>query len=81
MSSSGDVLQGQQQKRTPRTAEVQHSPESEPENLRQADVPGRKKPLKISLTNKSPASPSNNSPMSPTDIKTKNTGLFFISKS
>ncbi|XP_028287624.1 centrosomal protein of 131 kDa isoform X2 [Parambassis ranga] len=68
----GNTSDGLQHKRTPRTAVVQHAPEAEPENLRQTDVPERKKLLKISLTNKSPASPSNNSPMSPTDIKTKN---------
>ena len=44
------------------------------ENLRQNGTMGRKKPLKISPTNKNPASPSNNIPMSPTDSKTKNTG-------
>uniref|UniRef100_A0AAQ5Y2A7 Centrosomal protein 131 n=1 Tax=Amphiprion ocellaris TaxID=80972 RepID=A0AAQ5Y2A7_AMPOC len=64
-----------QQKRAARAAEVHHPAEVDLENLRPAAVVGRKKPLKISLTNKSPASPSNNSLMSPTDIKTKNTGL------
>ena len=36
---------------------------------------GRKKPPKISI-NRSPCSMSNNSLMSPTDVKAKNTGLF-----
>ncbi|XP_069579488.1 centrosomal protein of 131 kDa isoform X1 [Brachyistius frenatus] len=60
-----------QQRRAQRAAEVQHA--AELENLRQAGVVGRKKPLKIPPTNNSPTSQSNNSPMSPTDVKTKNT--------
>ncbi|XP_041671771.1 centrosomal protein of 131 kDa isoform X2 [Cheilinus undulatus] len=56
-----------QQKRAQRVSEV------ELDNVRQTGVVGRKKPPKISLTNKTPASPSNNSLMSPTDVKAKNT--------
>ncbi|XP_022069428.2 centrosomal protein of 131 kDa isoform X1 [Acanthochromis polyacanthus] len=67
------AIQELQQKRAQRAAEVQHAAEVELECLRQAGVVGRRKPPKISATNKSPASPSNNSPMSPTDVKTKNT--------
>uniref|UniRef100_A0AAQ5XG39 Centrosomal protein 131 n=1 Tax=Amphiprion ocellaris TaxID=80972 RepID=A0AAQ5XG39_AMPOC len=67
------AIQELQQKRAQRAAEVQHAAEVELEGLRQAGVVGRRKPPKISVTNKSLASPSNNSPMSPTDIKTKNT--------
>ncbi|XP_033467299.1 centrosomal protein of 131 kDa isoform X1 [Epinephelus lanceolatus] len=62
-----------QQKRAHWVAEAQHVGEVELESLRQTGVIGRKKPPRISLTNKSPASPSNNSPMSPTDVKAKNT--------
>uniref|UniRef100_A0A3Q1GRC3 Centrosomal protein 131 n=1 Tax=Acanthochromis polyacanthus TaxID=80966 RepID=A0A3Q1GRC3_9TELE len=62
-----------QQKRATRAAEVHHPAEVDLENLRPAAVVGRKKLLKISLSNKSPTSPSNNSLMSPTDVKTKNT--------
>ncbi|XP_023274591.1 centrosomal protein of 131 kDa [Seriola lalandi dorsalis] len=62
-----------QQKRVQRVAEVQHAAEVEAEGPRQSAVVGRKKPPRISLTNRCPASPSNNSPLSPTDIKTKNT--------
>ncbi|XP_049915278.1 centrosomal protein of 131 kDa isoform X2 [Epinephelus moara] len=62
-----------QQKRAHWVAEAQHVAEVELESLRQTGVVGRKKPPRISLTNKSPASPSNNSPMSPTDVKAKNT--------
>uniref|UniRef100_A0A3Q1B9C5 Centrosomal protein 131 n=1 Tax=Amphiprion ocellaris TaxID=80972 RepID=A0A3Q1B9C5_AMPOC len=53
------AIQELQQKRAQRAAEVQHAAEVELEGLRQAGVVGRRKP--------------NNSPMSPTDIKTKNT--------
>ncbi|KAM6964398.1 centrosomal protein of 131 kDa [Tautogolabrus adspersus] len=56
-----------QQKRAQRVTDV------EPDNMRQTGVVGRRKPPKISLTNKSPASLSNNSLMSPTDVKAKNT--------
>ncbi|XP_071319375.1 centrosomal protein of 131 kDa isoform X2 [Trachinotus anak] len=62
-----------QQKRTQRVAEVQPAAEVEAEGPRQTAMVGRKKPPRISLTNRSPASPSNNSLLSPTDIKTKNT--------
>ncbi|XP_039990410.1 centrosomal protein of 131 kDa isoform X1 [Xiphias gladius] len=56
------AIQELQQKRAQRVAEVQHTA-----------VVGHKKPPRISLTNKSPASPSNNSPLSPTLVKAKNT--------
>ncbi|XP_031170832.1 centrosomal protein of 131 kDa isoform X2 [Sander lucioperca] len=62
-----------QQKRAQQVAEALHAVEVEPDISRQTGVVGRKKPTKISLTGKSPASPSNNSPMSPTDVKAKNT--------
>ncbi|XP_028424125.1 centrosomal protein of 131 kDa isoform X2 [Perca flavescens] len=62
-----------QQKRAQQVAEAQHAPEMEPESSRQTGVVGHKKLPKIPLTGKSPASPSNNSPMSPTDVKAKNT--------
>ena len=72
LSPSGGVTQELQQKRAQRVAETQHVSEVELEGLR---PPGRKKPPRISLTNKSPASPSNNiPPTSPTDVKAKNTG-------
>uniref|UniRef100_A0A3B4GV35 Centrosomal protein 131 n=1 Tax=Pundamilia nyererei TaxID=303518 RepID=A0A3B4GV35_9CICH len=68
------AIQELQQKRAHKAAaDTQHAAEAEPENLRQTAVVGRKKLPKISPTNKSPASPSNNSLMSPTDVKTKNT--------
>ncbi|XP_063749586.1 centrosomal protein of 131 kDa isoform X3 [Eleginops maclovinus] len=67
------AIQELQQKRAQRGTEVQHASEVEQESRRQAAVGGRKKPPRISLTNKSPASPSNNSPMSPIDVKAKNT--------
>ncbi len=76
MSPSGVVLQELQQKRAQRVAEVQQVAEVELENMRQTGVVGRRKPPKVSLINKSPASPSNNSPMSPTDVKAKNLGLY-----
>lgn len=57
---------------------MQHAAREEPESQRQVAVLGRKKPPRISSTNRSPASPSNNSPMSPTDVKAKNTGVFHI---
>nr|XP_019966291.1 PREDICTED: centrosomal protein of 131 kDa isoform X4 [Paralichthys olivaceus] len=67
------AIQELQQKRAQRVAEVQHVADLELENPRQSGV-GRKKPPKISLTNKSPAAtPSNNSPVSPTVVKAKNT--------
>uniref|UniRef100_A0A3B4YE92 Centrosomal protein 131 n=1 Tax=Seriola lalandi dorsalis TaxID=1841481 RepID=A0A3B4YE92_SERLL len=53
------AIQELQQKRVQRVAEVQHAAEVEAEGPRQSAVVGRKKP--------------NNSPLSPTDIKTKNT--------
>ncbi|KAM7370359.1 hypothetical protein PAMP_009914 [Pampus punctatissimus] len=59
------AIQELQQKRAQRVAEVQHA--AEVENMR------RKKPPRISPTNRNPASLSNNSPMSPTNIKAKNT--------
>ncbi|XP_014266104.3 centrosomal protein of 131 kDa isoform X1 [Maylandia zebra] len=65
---------GPQHIKVQQAAETQHTLEVELENSRQTGVGGRKKTPKISLTNKSPASPSNNNnPMSPTDVKTKNT--------
>ncbi|XP_070783130.1 centrosomal protein of 131 kDa [Enoplosus armatus] len=67
------AIQDLQQKRAQRVAEAQHVAEVELENMRQTGVVGRKKPPKISPINKSPASSSNNSPMSPTDVKAKNT--------
>ncbi|XP_072229616.1 centrosomal protein of 131 kDa isoform X2 [Leuresthes tenuis] len=67
------AIQELQQNRAQRAAEGQHAAEVELENVWQTGAIGRKKQPKISLTNKSPASPSNNSPMSPTDTKTKNT--------
>lgn len=75
VSPLGGVFQELQQKRAQRVAEAQHVAEAGLENLRQTGVAGRKKPPKITSLNKSPASPSNNSPMSPTDVKAKNTGL------
>uniref|UniRef100_A0A3Q3EVK3 Centrosomal protein 131 n=1 Tax=Labrus bergylta TaxID=56723 RepID=A0A3Q3EVK3_9LABR len=63
-----------QHKRSQRVADVQQAAEAEPGSLRQTGVVGRKKPPRICLTNRSPASPSNNSPLSPTDVKAKNTG-------
>uniref|UniRef100_A0A8C4FCP2 Centrosomal protein 131 n=1 Tax=Dicentrarchus labrax TaxID=13489 RepID=A0A8C4FCP2_DICLA len=71
------ILTELQQKRARQVAEVQHAAEVEQESLRQTCMVGRKKPPKISPTNRSPASPSNNNPMSPTDVKAKNTGLYF----
>nr|XP_020460446.1 centrosomal protein of 131 kDa isoform X2 [Monopterus albus] len=65
------AIQELQQKRAQQAAEVQHR--AEVESLRTTGVAGRKKPLKISLSNINSASPSNNSPMSPTDVKAKNT--------
>ncbi|XP_020506197.2 centrosomal protein of 131 kDa isoform X1 [Labrus bergylta] len=62
-----------QHKRSQRVADVQQAAEAEPGSLRQTGVVGRKKPPRICLTNRSPASPSNNSPLSPTDVKAKNT--------
>ncbi|XP_005805465.1 centrosomal protein of 131 kDa isoform X2 [Xiphophorus maculatus] len=69
------AIQELQQKRAQRTSEVQQAAESELENLwGQTGAVGRKKQPKISIANKSPTSPNNNSsPMSPTDTKTKNT--------
>ncbi|XP_070707874.1 centrosomal protein of 131 kDa [Pempheris klunzingeri] len=67
------AIQELQQKRAQRVAEVQQAAEVELESLRQTGVVGRKKPPKITPTNKSPASLSNNSPLSPTDVKAKNT--------
>ncbi|XP_074519297.1 centrosomal protein of 131 kDa isoform X2 [Halichoeres trimaculatus] len=62
-----------EQKRAQRGAEMQQVVEGEVEKTRQSVGVGRKKPPKISLSNKTPASPSNNSLMSPTDVKAKNT--------
>ncbi|KAL3051909.1 hypothetical protein OYC64_002018 [Pagothenia borchgrevinki] len=72
------AIQELQQKRAQRSAEVrsaevQRAAEVEQESRRQTGVGGRKKPTRISLTNKSSASTSNNSPMSPIDVKAKNT--------
>ncbi|KAK1881666.1 Centrosomal protein of 131 kDa [Dissostichus eleginoides] len=67
------AIQELQQKRAQRSAEVQCAAEVEQESQRQTGVGGRKKPPRISLTNKSSASTSNNSPMSPIDVKAKNT--------
>uniref|UniRef100_A0A8C9ZL96 Centrosomal protein 131 n=1 Tax=Sander lucioperca TaxID=283035 RepID=A0A8C9ZL96_SANLU len=71
------AIQELQQKRAQQVAEALHAVEVEPDISRQTGVVGRKKPTKISLTGKSPASPSNNSPMSPTDVKAKNTGELY----
>ncbi|XP_042364539.1 centrosomal protein of 131 kDa [Plectropomus leopardus] len=65
------AIQELQQKRVQRVAEPQHTAELELDGLRQTG--GRKKPPRICPTNKSPASPSNNGPLSPTDVKAKNT--------
>lgn len=73
MSPSGGVEQELHQKKSQQAAEMQHGAE---ESLRQTGVVGRKKPPKSFLINKTPASLSNNSPMSPTDVKAKNTGLY-----
>ncbi|XP_041818973.1 centrosomal protein of 131 kDa [Chelmon rostratus] len=62
-----------QQKRAQRSLDVQHVAGEDQENTRQTAGVGRKKPPKISPINRSGASPSNNSPMSPTDVKAKNT--------
>ncbi|XP_034083420.1 LOW QUALITY PROTEIN: centrosomal protein of 131 kDa [Gymnodraco acuticeps] len=67
------AIQDLQQKRAQRSAEVQCAAEVEQESRRQTGVGGRKKPPRISLSNKSSASTSNNSPMSPIDVKAKNT--------
>ncbi|XP_031698508.1 centrosomal protein of 131 kDa isoform X2 [Anarrhichthys ocellatus] len=67
------AIQELQQKQAQRVAEAQHAAEVELESLRPTGAFGRKKPPKISLTNRSPASPGNNSPMSPTEGKAKNT--------
>uniref|UniRef100_A0A8C4F4H4 Centrosomal protein 131 n=1 Tax=Dicentrarchus labrax TaxID=13489 RepID=A0A8C4F4H4_DICLA len=53
------AIQELQQKRARQVAEVQHAAEVEQESLRQTCMVGRKKP--------------NNNPMSPTDVKAKNT--------
>lgn len=75
------MTQGLQHIKVQQAAETQHTLEVELENSRQTGVGGRKKTSKISLTNKSAASPSNNNPMSSTDVKTKNTGLRRVSRS
>ena len=75
MSPPGGLAQELQQKRAQWVAEVQHTAEGDQENLRQTGVVGHKKPPRISLTHRSPASPSNNSPLSPTVVKAKNTGM------
>nr|XP_015817612.2 centrosomal protein of 131 kDa isoform X2 [Nothobranchius furzeri] len=63
----------QKQKRAPAAAEDQHAAKVEVENIRQTGAVGRRKLLRITPTNNSPVSLSNNSPKSPTDIKTNNT--------
>uniref|UniRef100_A0A3Q2ZCL3 Centrosomal protein 131 n=1 Tax=Kryptolebias marmoratus TaxID=37003 RepID=A0A3Q2ZCL3_KRYMA len=65
------AIQELQQKRAQRAAEVQH--DAELENSWETGAVGRKKQPKVSVGIKSPASPSNNSLMSPTHTKTKNT--------
>lgn len=75
MFPSGGVGQELHQKKSQRAAEMQHRTEVEADSMRQTGVVGRKKPPKISPINRTPASPSNNSPMSPTHVKAKNTGL------
>uniref|UniRef100_A0A8C9ZRG0 Centrosomal protein 131 n=1 Tax=Sander lucioperca TaxID=283035 RepID=A0A8C9ZRG0_SANLU len=70
------AIQELQQKRAQQVAEALHAVEVEPDISRQTGVVGRKKPTKISLTGKSPASPSNNSPMSPTDVKDQRQGAL-----
>ncbi|XP_059181314.1 centrosomal protein of 131 kDa [Centropristis striata] len=68
------AIQELQQQRAQRGAEVQPAAEVQQDGVRQAAAAGRsRKPPRISLSNKSPASPSNNSPLSPTDLKAKNT--------
>ncbi|XP_070846317.1 centrosomal protein of 131 kDa isoform X2 [Chaetodon trifascialis] len=62
-----------QQKRSQRGSEAQHVAGLDQDNVRPTAGVGRKKPPKISPVNKSTASPSNNSPMSPTNVKAKNT--------
>ncbi|XP_060883845.1 centrosomal protein of 131 kDa isoform X2 [Labrus mixtus] len=62
-----------QLKRSQQVADVQQAAEAEPGSLRQTGVVGRKKPPRICPANRCPASPSNNSPLSPTDVKAKNT--------
>ncbi|XP_047465469.1 centrosomal protein of 131 kDa isoform X2 [Mugil cephalus] len=54
-------------------ADVNRADEAELDDLRPSGAAGRKKPPRISPSNKGPSSPSNNSPTSPTDAKTKNT--------
>lgn len=65
-----------QQKRAQRVAEVQQAAEAELESLRPTAATGRKKPPRICQVSKSPASLSNNSLTSPTDVKAQNTGLY-----
>lgn len=76
MFSSGGVRQELHQKKSQRAAEMQQRTEVEVDSLRHTGVVGRKKLPKIAPINKTPASLSNNSPVSPTDVKAKNTGLF-----
>lgn len=78
MSPSGGGEQELQQNRAQRVSEGQHAAQVEPENMKQSSMVGHKKPPKICPIKKSPSSPSNNSLMSPTDVKAKNTGLFVF---
>ncbi|KAM3592195.1 uncharacterized protein V6R79_014370 [Siganus canaliculatus] len=64
-ASAADELQQKQGQRVASEVEL--------ENSRQGGVVGRRKPARISVINRSPASPSNNSPLSPVDVKAKNT--------
>ncbi|KAM9424452.1 centrosomal protein of 131 kDa [Pholidichthys leucotaenia] len=64
-----NTAEGLQQKQFQQSAAIQ-TPEQE--NVTRAAVTGRKKLTKVPLTNQCPPSPSNNSPISPVDIKTKN---------
>lgn len=68
-------MQELQQKREHQVAEAQLSAVVELESVSQTGVVGRKKPPRFSPINRGPASPSNISPMSPTDIKATNTGV------
>ncbi|XP_076007717.1 centrosomal protein of 131 kDa [Genypterus blacodes] len=67
------AIQELQQNRGQQAAEGQHTAEKELENMRQTGMMGNKKQHKLSLTNNSPASPSNICPLSPVDVKAKNT--------
>ncbi|XP_028991064.1 centrosomal protein of 131 kDa isoform X2 [Betta splendens] len=67
------AIQELQHKRAQQAAEMQHRSDVEVEDLGQTAVAACKKPPRISLFNRNPASASNNNPLSPTDVKAKNT--------